>query len=165
VCDDLEAGEYIVSLLGETIPKTYLPILVFIVSALTAFSTGTSWGTMAILIPTVTPLAVELAGGEYGVFVSLSLAAILDGAIMGDHCSPISDTTIMSSISTDCNLLNHVKTQLPYSLIVGVLALCIGYWPATMGFSLAISFPVALFLIVILFFGLKSFKKRGGSPL
>lgn len=165
VCDDLQAGEYIVSLLGETIPKNYLPILVFIVSALTAFSTGTSWGTMAILIPTVTPLAVELAGGEYGVFVSLSLAAILDGAIMGDHCSPISDTTIMSSISTECNLLNHVKTQLPYSLIVGLIALCIGYWPATMGFSLGFSFPLALFLIVLLFFGLKSFKKQGGSPL
>ncbi len=162
VCDDLKAGEYIVSILGDRVDMIYLPLLVFIVSALTAFSTGTSWGTMAILIPTVTPLAVELSGGHYGVYVSLSLAAILDGAIMGDHCSPISDTTIMSSISTDCNLLSHVKTQLPYSLIVGTLALGVGYLPSSLGFSMSFSFGLALLLIVGLFFVLKRVRKQQG---
>ena len=80
---------------------------------------------------------------------------------MGDHCSPISDTTIMSSISTECDLLSHVKTQLPYSLIVGVLALTLGYLPAGLGLSLGYTIPFALFLIVALFFALKRLNPKG----
>ena len=125
-----------------------LPLAIFVVAAITAFSTGTSWGTMAILIPTVTPLAVDVSGGQYGIYVSLCLAAILDGAIMGDHCSPISDTTIMSSISSECDLLRHVKTQLPYSLLVGGIALLVGYIPAAMGVSVPPLFIGALLSIV-----------------
>lgn len=160
VCDDLNTGEYIVSQLGDKVNSHWLPLSIFIVSALTAFATGTSWGTMAILIPTVTPLAVTVAGGEYGLFVSLCLAAILDGAIMGDHCSPISDTTIMSSISTECDLLNHVRTQLPYSLTVGFFAICFGYLPAGFSFPLSISISLSLFLIVGLFFVLKRWPRK-----
>lgn len=160
VCDDLKTGEFIVSTLSDRVSASWLPLAIFIVSAITAFSTGTSWGTMAILIPTVTPLAVSLAGGEYSLFVSLCLAAILDGAIMGDHCSPISDTTIMSCISTDCDLLNHVKTQLPYSLFVGVLAMSLGYLPVSWGYSMSISVPVALLIILALFFVLRQISFR-----
>ncbi|MCB0378184.1 MAG: hypothetical protein KDD33_06805 [Bdellovibrionales bacterium] len=165
ICDQLNTGEYIVSLLGQRMSPVWLPFSVFIVSAVTAFATGTSWGTMAILIPTVTPLALSLAGGEYGVYVALSLAAILDGAIMGDHCSPVSDTTIMSSISTDCDLIEHVHTQLPYSLVVGFLALFVGYLPMGMEWPRGFSFAVSLVLIIGLFVFLKSQRGAGKAFL
>ncbi len=151
VCNDMETGVYLVSVLSEKVSSHWLPLAIFVVSAITAFATGTSWGTMAILIPTVTPLAVAMGGGGYGLYVSLCLAAILDGAIMGDHCSPISDTTIMSSISSDCDLMNHVRSQLPYSLIVGSLAVVFGYLPAGYGVSMGQTIPVALFIIIAIF--------------
>ena len=151
VCEDLNTAKFIVSQLENRLNLQFLPSLVFIVSALTAFSIGTSWGTMAVLIPTVMPLAVALNGGDYGPFVSMSLAAILDGAIMGDHCSPISDTTIMSAASTDCDLLAHVKTQFPYSLLVGFLAVSLGYLPAAYGFSSITSLGMALVLMIFFF--------------
>lgn len=158
VCDDLKTGEYIVSQLGTRVNPMWLPAAIFVIAAVTAFSTGTSWGTMAILIPTVSPLAMELGGGQYGVYVAMCLAAILDGAIMGDHCSPVSDTTIMSSISTECDLLEHVKTQLPYSLFVGVIALGVGYIPYNLGWPYIFSILVSFFLIVGLFFILKNWR-------
>ena len=152
VCDDLKTAEFIVLQLKNQINPQLLPPLVFVIAALTAFSVGTSWGTMAILIPTVMPLAVALGGGSYSPFVALSLAAILDGSIMGDHCSPISDTTIMSATATECDLMSHVKTQLPYSLLVGSLALSFGYFPAaSYNLSPLISLTLALVFIMILF--------------
>ena len=161
VCDDLETGKYIVSLLGDKVNPLWMPIAIFIISALTAFSTGTSWGTMAILIPTVSPLAMALAtNAQYGPYVALCLAAILDGAIMGDHCSPVSDTTIMSSISTDCDLIDHVKTQLPYSLIVGVIALTVGYLPSSYGWPYWFSVLAAVILIVSLFVVIKKWPQK-----
>lgn len=152
VCDDLNTGLYVVNGLGKQVPQVWLPCLIFIVSALTAFATGTSWGTMAILIPTVSPLAVDLSGGEFTAFTALSLAAILDGAIMGDHCSPVSDTTVMSSISTGCDLVEHVRTQMPYVLIVGGCALGLGYLPQATGFSWALSMAAAFFSFIGLFY-------------
>lgn len=163
VCDDLKTGEYVANQLSGQVSATLLPLFIFVVSALTAFATGTSWGTMAILIPTVTPLAVTMGDGGYSVYVALCLAAILDGAIMGDHCSPISDTTIMSSISTGCDLLSHVRTQLPYSLLVGGVALVFGYIPAGVGWSLWLSIPLALVLLVGLFFVLKKAQYKKGA--
>ena len=160
ICDDLKTAEFIVARLGKNLSPQSLVLFVFIVSGVTAFAIGTSWGTMAILIPIVTPLAVSLGGGDYGVLVSLCLAAILDGSIMGDHCSPISDTTVMSSISTNCDLISHVKTQLPYSLTVGFLALFAGYLPASYGFSSLTCLGLSSILIVVLFFCLKNMKSR-----
>ena len=159
VCDDLNTGEYIVSLLGASVSPMWLPAAIFIISAITAFATGTSWGAMAILIPTVSPLAMTVAGGEYNMFVPLCLAAILDGSIMGDHCSPVSDTTIMSSISTECDLLEHVKTQMPYSLSVGTIALLVGYIPMGLGWSHSGSFAVAIGIIIGFFMVLKLWRK------
>ena len=98
--------------------------------------------------------------GTTGVFVSLSLAAILDGAIMGDHCSPISDTTIMSAVATECDLMSHVRTQLPYSLVVGFLALFTGYLPASYGVSPLVSLGFSFVLITALFFCLKRLAHR-----
>lgn len=135
ICTALETGPFLSGILGDVISPALFPLSLFLVAALIALSTGTSWGTMAILIPTAVPLAVTLDGGTYGLITIISLASILDGAIMGDHCSPISDTTILSSMATDCNHMAHVNTQMPYSLLVGAIAILCGYLPAGLGWS------------------------------
>jgi tetracycline resistance efflux pump len=90
----------------------------FLAGALISFTTGTSWGTFAILIPIGMPMVSLL-----GLPPQLILAAILSGGVFGDHCSPISDSTAVSSVAAGCDLLEHVKTQLPYALVSGVIAL------------------------------------------
>jgi Na+/H+ antiporter NhaC len=129
-------GPYLASLLQDTLPLTLLPGLVFIVAALTAFSTGTSWGTMAILFPVVIPLAVAMgagvgfAGGEHYAILLGTMSSVMAGAVFGDHSSPISDTTVLSSMSSACDLVDHVRTQLPYALVVAAVALAVGEIPA-----------------------------------
>jgi Na+/H+ antiporter NhaC len=117
-----------------------LPTLVFAIAALTAFATGTSWGTMGILMPLVLPLAWAmlsahgLAGTEAGMPVLYAaVAAVLAGAVWGDHCSPLSDTTILSSMASGCDHLAHVRTQLPYALLVGGVAIVAGLLPVGFG--------------------------------
>ncbi len=136
VTGSLETGPYLASLLSDTLPLTLLPGLVFLVAAATAFSTGTSWGTMAILFPVVIPLAVAMgagvgfAGGEsYGILLG-TISSVMAGAVFGDHASPISDTTVLSSMSSSCDLVDHVRTQLPYALVVAGVALVVGEIPA-----------------------------------
>ncbi|MCH8858919.1 MAG: hypothetical protein IID54_04980 [Proteobacteria bacterium] len=152
-CDGLNTGDFLIATVGQEVSAEWLPALIFIIAGLTAFATGTSYGTMGILIPTVTPIAFELDGGAYGLTTMISLGAILDGAILGDHCSPISDTTIMSSISSSCDHMHHVRTQLPYSLTVGALAVVLGYIPAALGVPFWIGGGVAALVIAGLFFG------------
>ncbi len=130
-CDDLNTGKFLVALTEGSVSALWLPAIVFGLGGLIAFSTGTSWGTMAILIPTVAPLASSIDGG-FGIVTLISLAAILDGAIFGDHCSPISDTTIMSSMSSSCDHMDHVRTQMPYALVVAFFSVAFGYIPAAM---------------------------------
>jgi Na+/H+ antiporter NhaC len=102
---------------------------------------------MAILIPTAIPVAFALDGNTYGLTTMISLGAVLDGAIFGDHCSPISDTTIMSSISSSCDLMRHVRTQLPYSLFVAGLALFCAYLPSAFGLAPGWSFVLAILVM------------------
>jgi Na+/H+ antiporter NhaC len=136
VTSDLGTGPYLASLLQDTLPLTVLPGLVFFVAALTAFSTGTSWGTMAILFPVVIPLAVAMgagvgfAGGEHYAILLGTISSVMAGAVFGDHSSPISDTTVLSSMASACDLVDHVRTQLPYALVVAVVALAVGEIPA-----------------------------------
>ena len=132
-CDTLETGRFLVDAVGEVLSPLWFPALVFILAGVTSFATGTSWGTMAILIPTAIPIAFQLDGQSYGLTTMISLGAVLDGAILGDHCSPISDTTIMSSIASGCDHIHHVTTQIPYSVTVGVAAVVCGYLPAALG--------------------------------
>ena len=132
-CDDLGTGQFLTGLLAERMPPHWFPPLLFIVACIVSFATGTSWGTMAILIPTAIPTAFALDGNAYGQITTISLAAVLDGAIFGDHCSPISDTTILSSTASSCGLLEHVRTQLPYSVIVAAVALLCAYIPSALG--------------------------------
>ncbi|MCA9564782.1 MAG: hypothetical protein KC561_14900, partial [Myxococcales bacterium] len=134
VCKDLGSGIFLAASLGDSVPPLAFPILIFLLSAAMAFSTGTSWGTMGVMIPLVIPWAWELGGGtaEAAGLTVLSAAAILDGAIMGDHCSPISDTTVMSSMASGCDHVDHVRTQVPYALVTMVIA-ALGYLAAGFG--------------------------------
>jgi Na+/H+ antiporter NhaC len=134
-CQGLGTDDFLVALLAEQVAPQYFAGIVFILASVTAFSTGTSYGTMGILLPTATPVAYALEGGELGVVTIATLAAVLDGAIFGDHCSPISDTTIMSSAGSGCDHVRHVRTQLPYAIAVAAVALVCGYGLTGMGAS------------------------------
>jgi Na+/H+ antiporter NhaC len=109
-----------------------LPAAVFLISGATSFATGTSWGTMGILFPLAMPLAPQRAPGDEGL-MNGTVASILAGSVCGDHCSPISDTTIMSAMASGCDQLAHVRTQLPYALLAGLVATLIGSLPVGMG--------------------------------
>jgi len=115
---ELGTGTYVAQIVGDTLPIFLIAPMFFLAGAFIAFSTGTSWGTFAILIPIGVPLIQTL-----GLPPSFIIAAILGGGVFGDHCSPISDTTAVSAIASGCDLLEHVKTQLPYALSGGALTL------------------------------------------
>lgn len=115
---ELGTGYFIAGIVGEHLPLVLVVPMLFLAGAVISFSTGTSWGTFAILIPIGVPLIQAL-----GLPPSLVIAAILGGGIFGDHCSPISDTTAVSAIASGCDLLEHVKTQMPYALFGGGLTL------------------------------------------
>lgn len=158
VTSDLGTAQYLAQLLGGALPLEVIPVSVFLIAALMAFATGTSWATMAILIPLVIPLSVTLGGGvgfgisgEYSVTLG-AISSVLAGAIFGDHCSPISDTTVLSSTAAACDHLDHVKTQLPYALLVAILGMVLG----DLGTALGLSVWVALLLgVAILWLLLK----------
>jgi len=158
-CDALKTGEFLTAILADKISTYWFAPAVFLVASLTSFATGTSYGTMAILIPTAVPIAFALDGNSYGLTTMITVGAVLDGAIFGDHCSPISDTTIMSSIASSCDLMKHVRTQLPYSLFVAALALVCAYIPSAMGlpagFSLILGILVMTCLLLLLARGRK----------
>ncbi len=126
---ELGTADYLVSVFGDALNPYLLPALIFVLSALTAFATGSSWGTMGILMPLVVPLAWEI-GNASGLPTEMTLeiiyacvSSVLAGSVWGDHCSPISDTTILSSIATQCDHVEHVNTQLPYAMVVGVISI------------------------------------------
>jgi Na+/H+ antiporter NhaC len=117
IIGDLGTADYLANLLSGNISPLFIPVLIFIVSGITAFSTGTSWGTFSIMMP------IGLAlGATMGLDIPLIIAAVISGGIFGDHASPISDTTIISSMAAGCEHVEHVRTQLPYALIGGLLA-------------------------------------------
>jgi len=132
LCDDLQTARYLVSLLGGGFVPGLLPAAVFLVSAVVSFATGTSWGTMGILFPLAVPLAHQLVPGDQ-LLVLGTVSSILAGSVFGDHCSPISDTTIMSAMASGCDQIGHVRTQLPYALIVGAVSVAVGSIPVGLG--------------------------------
>ena len=148
-CDSLKTGKFLASVLAGRVSPYCFPPILFFTASVTSFATGTSYGTMAIFIPTAVPVAFALDGDTYGLTTVISLGAVLDGAIFGDHCSPISDTTIMSSISSSCDLVDHVRTQLPYSLFVAVLALFFAYLPSACGLAPMLSMALAVLVMLI----------------
>jgi len=148
---ELHTADYLISVLVENVDINFIAVLVFLVSALTSFSTGTSWGTMAIIMPIVVPLTWQM-----GLSDNLSqniiqfhllnvVGSVLAGAVFGDHCSPIADTTILSSLASSCNHIEHVRTQLPYAILVGIASIIFG------NFGVLLGLPI--WLIYILLFG------------
>lgn len=139
VCNDLHTADYLVGRLSGVVAPELLPGLIFLVAAAVSFSTGTSWGTMTILTPLCVPLVIQIsqfhdmAGPAQEAVLLSSIAAILSGAVFGDHCSPISDTTIMSSMASTCDHIDHVRTQLPYAASVAAVCVLLGYLPASLG--------------------------------
>ena len=146
VCDELGTAPYIVGALGGSLSPIILPILTFIISALVAISTGTSWGTMAIVTPIVIPLGVTV-----GAPLPIVISSVLTGAVMGDHCSPISDTTVMSSTFAGSDHIDHVRTQIPYAITVALIA-AVCYILAGIGIPVLINLIVG---IVILYFAIQ----------
>ena len=152
VIKELGAAEYLVEALNGAIPAFLLPSLIFILGAIISFSTGSAYGTMSILMPLAIPLAYKI-NPEMS-FVIVSTSAVLTGAIFGDHCSPISDTTILSSMGAGCSHIDHVKTQMWYALFVAAITILFGYIPAGFGLPIYIVLPmscVALFIGVMIF--------------
>ncbi|WP_237065363.1 Na+/H+ antiporter NhaC family protein [Microbulbifer guangxiensis] len=113
----LGTGDYVAGMVGDAIPVAFLPLVIFLVAGVIAFSVGSSWGTFSIMLPIAIPVASAL-GAEPALFV----AAVLSGGIFGDHASPISDTTIVSSLAAGTEHIDHVRTQLPYALIAGAVS-------------------------------------------
>jgi Na+/H+ antiporter NhaC len=133
VTEELNTSQYLAQLLNERLPLELVPVVVFATAAAMSFATGTAWGTMAILLPLVIPLTVAMGGyaagfgtsADYSILLG-SISSVLAGAVFGDHCSPISDTTVLSSMASGCDHIDHVRTQLPYALLVGVLGMFLG---------------------------------------
>lgn len=156
VTKDMHTAEFVSKILLKlSLSPVIVPALTFILAALIGFSTGTSWGTMAILYPLILPASWMLCQDQgFSVAATMPLfynvvASVMAGAVMGDHCSPISDTTIMSSMASGCNHLQHVKTQMPYALTVGSVALLIGVLPTALGLPSWLAFVVAIATLVI----------------
>lgn len=163
VTQDIRTADYIISLISDTISPYYLPVIVFLVCGITSFSTGTSWGTMAIMFPIVIPLSASiseingLTSTESTLILHGVISSVLTGCVWGDHCSPISDTTILSSMASGCDHIEHVRTQLPYAILVGVITMILGDIPTAFGLSPYISLVLIFFVLiaVIMFFGRK----------
>lgn len=143
VISSLETGKYLASFVGEQISAEWLPLLLFVIAGGMAFATGTSWGTFGIMLPIAGDMA---AATEISLLLPL-LAAVLSGAVFGDHCSPISDTTILSSTGAGCDHIEHVRTQLPYALGVALIS-CVGYLLLGFTGSVALSLALCLALFV-----------------
>ncbi|UCE41444.1 MAG: transporter [Candidatus Aminicenantes bacterium] len=122
VSREMGTATYVVEISRDWLNPGLLPVLAFIISAFVSFATGTSWGTFAIIIPITVPLAFEFSGGQISSLVLTTLAASAGGGVFGDHCSPLSDTTVLSSLGSACDHMDHVKTQLPYALAVAAVA-------------------------------------------
>ena len=165
VIGDLGTAHFLVSNLSDVLPQFIVPALIFIIAAVVSFATGTAYGTMAILLPLCIPLAAAIVGitgmeitssGDAYVYILMCSSAVLTGAIFGDHSSPISDTSILSSMGAGCSLLDHVITQIAYAVTVGVVVIA-GYILVGLGLNVWITLLVmaAILVLILLFVGKK----------
>ena len=165
VIGDLGTAHFLVSNLSDVLPQFIVPALIFIIAAIVSFATGTAYGTMAILLPLCIPLAAAIVGitgmeitssGSAYAYILMCSSAVLTGAIFGDHSSPISDTSILSSMGAGCSLLDHVITQIVYAVTVGVVVIA-GYILVGLGLNVWITLLVmaAILVLILLFVGKK----------
>ncbi|HEY5774650.1 MAG TPA: Na+/H+ antiporter NhaC family protein, partial [Xanthomonadales bacterium] len=165
ITDVLRTADFLTNVLGDALPTFMLPTIVFLLAAVTAFATGSSWGAMGILFPLVMPLtwAMMTAQGQTGPehmhILYSSISAILAGAVWGDHCSPISDTTILSSLASGCDHIEHVRTQMPYALTVGATAILFGSLMTAIGTPWWLGMLIGLLVLwlILRFYGQLSF--------
>lgn len=146
VAGEMGTAPYVVEAVRGIISPLILPMIIFLICNVISFATGTSWGTMAITMPIAVPLALSL-----GVPLPLAISAVLTGSVMGDHCSPISDTTIMSSMFSGSDHMDHVKTQIPYAFTASGVAM-LAYLAAGTGMSVALILPLGIVLVGILLY-------------
>lgn len=163
--NELKAADFLGELLAEKMSSAMFPTLVFITGSLIAFTTGTSWGTMGILMPLAIPLTFSIAGNDQTLAMNLIpvvIGATFSGAVFGDHCSPISDTTIVSSIACDTDPMDHVRTQMPYALIAAFGAAILGFPISglTQGSIQGAFVSAGLFIVILLLFRLVSQRTR-----
>jgi Na+/H+ antiporter NhaC len=150
----LNTGTYLADCIGSSLPVFLLPTVSFVLAGAVAFATGTSWGTMGLLMPLVIKLTVQLMTNEQLTITSEdpillgAIGGVLAGAIFGDHCSPISDTTVLSSQASGCEHIAHVRTQLPYAILVGVVSILFGTLPVGLGFPASICCVVGLVVLI-----------------
>ncbi len=156
VTEALGTGPYLSGVLQDTLPLGLLPVIVFVTAAATSFATGTSWGTMAILFPVTIPLAVAMGAGvdfdggaHYSILLGV-ISSVMAGSIFGDHCSPISDTTVMSSMASACDHIDHVRTQMPYAIMVAMVGMLVGDIPTAYGVPTWISLVAGLVILYLL---------------
>jgi Na+/H+ antiporter NhaC len=152
ICKELETGLYLASLIGDSISPSLFPALVFLIGALMSFATGSSYGTFAILMISVVPVAHSLDAS-----LTLTIAAVLSGGLFGDHTSPISDTTVVASMGADCKHIDHVSTQFYYASFVGTLTLLAfiiaGFYQSSSVILLMIVLQFLLITVVMKRFG------------
>jgi len=157
VAKEMKLSDFVIQLIGNNLHPGIMPLAIFLFGCLIAFATGTSWGTMTILTPIAIPLAYKLSGDP--VFAVMISGVVFSGAIFGDHCSPISDTTVLSSIFSGADHMDHVSTQIPYAItcasVTGILYLIYGF----MGISPFIVLPVGLFMLIGLVYFLSNRSK------
>jgi Na+/H+ antiporter NhaC len=158
VSEQLQTSQYISSMIEDSLSVHWLPLITFLLAALTAFATGSSWGSMGILIPLIVPIVWNMMTIQHGLdpeyfyLIYITIASILAGSVWGDHCSPISDTTILSSMASGCDHIEHVRTQMPYALYAGGFAMILGIIPASFGMSPWLSLLIAM---VIMYLGVR----------
>jgi len=155
VCESLHTADFLVSITEGVLSPVWIPALVFLIAAAVAFATGTSWATMAILMPLVIPMVVELSASSGAPIDALdpillgAVAAVLAGAVWGDHCSPISDTTILSSMASGCDHVAHVRTQAPYALVAGAVGVIVGNLGTALGLPVWLALPIGAAVVVL----------------
>jgi Na+/H+ antiporter NhaC len=162
--EGLSTAEFLTSSMGNSISPYFLPVIIFILAAIIAFSTGSSWSTMAILYPIAIPMTWEVClsnGLDMDTTWALmfnNIAIVLSASVLGDHCSPISDTTILSSMASNCRHIDHVKTQLPYALTVGFVSILCGYLSTALmlPFIVNLALGVGILIVVVFVFGRKT---------
>jgi len=149
-CDAVGTAPYVINVTLPYVSKApgLLPVVIFLICMFISFATGTSWGTMGIVTPIALPLTYYAVGQQLNWIVYASVGAVLSGAIFGDHCSPISDTTICSSIFASDDHMDHVTTQMPYAIFAAVVGI-IGYLLVLIGFKWYIILPIGIILLYI----------------
>ena len=158
ITSDLRTADYLASVISDTVAPAYFPMIVFVLGALTSLSTGSSYGTFAILMAIAVPVGFELGASMY-----LTIAAVLSGGLMGDHVSPISDTTVLASVGADCNHLSHVTTQGAYAFLTGAITM-LAYWMAGIYETPYVVFIAVALLLITMALAMRFFGEEIHPP-